>query len=97
MIRIGKDYGIRTSGAGYELVQRMVATRDEQIKGRVIRTKGQEYWKGMESYHTTVEGCIKALVRKLRMNAVDNEDMTLSQALERFNDIDGTVREWANM
>ena len=96
MIKIGDDYGIAGNDYGYSLQRKAVVQSDTFTKkGEPLRKAGDEYWVSMESYHKDVAGCIDKLIKILRREAVAGEDMTLTEAAEKFREIERRVLEWA--
>ena len=93
MIDLGK-YAITADSNGYSLGEKRFRTSDDK-KG--YYKKGDPYVFALDIYSANVHDCVRGLIRRLQRLEVQNVDMTLYEAAERFQAIEKAVYEWAKI
>lgn len=88
MIIINDDYGVQADTNCYSVVKKYIAGPDTKDK---TKTPGEPYWLPIASYHGTLHGALKAVIRRLQRESANGPDMTLKQAYAAFKAIENDV------
>lgn len=91
MIKLIEGYEIHGNQYDYSLVIN-TGRVSKQVDKKTGETTERPVYK-TEGYYNSVQSCIKACYKKLCLKAVANEDMTLTEAIERFDGIQKRLEE----
>ena len=88
MIQVSKKWFIDSDGSQYILFrkEKYISKKDNEEKERQADC----------SYHSTVSSALSYLIKKMQKKLTKEKEMTLSEAVKRFQEIENVVLKSAN-